>query len=164
MPAPIKTYRPKDIRLIINGYVVGGIVNIGVAFPTERMKEIKGIRGQNTRVSNKDTGCTISVEVLQTSVSNDFFSSLLIQDQLKQTARLSVKLQDLSGTTNIVSDNAFVNSYADFQFSLDINNKTWQITLLDSYAPMVGGNTKAKPQFLEEAASFVQDTITNILN
>lgn len=155
MPAQVKTYKPADLKLFIAGdYQVGGIVNISVTFP-ERYKIIKGIKGQHSRVRTQDTSCTLTVELLQTSVANDVLSDIISQDIATGRGRLSISMQDISGTSKVETENAFVSNYSELTYSTELSTRTWTIQMLDTNIIWVGGNSKPKPQFLEDIAGFL---------
>jgi hypothetical protein len=155
MPAPVKTYKPSDLKLIIAGsYQVGGIVSISVTFP-ERYKIVKGIKGQHTRVRNQDTSATVTVELLQTSVSNDVLSSIVSKDILTGAGRLSLSIQDTAGTSRFETTNAFVTTYPQTSYSNELTTRTWTFQMLDTNIILVGGNTTRRPKFLEEIAGFL---------
>jgi hypothetical protein len=155
MPAQVKTYKPSDLKLILAGsYQVGGIVSISLTFP-ERYKLIKGIKGQHTRVRNQDTSCVISVELLQTSVSNDVLSEITSQDILTGSGRLSLSVQDVAGTSRFETSNAFIIGYPETNYSTELSTRTWTFQMLDTNFVLVGGNTNKRPQFLEDIAGFL---------
>jgi len=165
MPAPIKTYNPSDINLILaSSYRVGGIVSLEVSFSKERFTMIPCIKGKNVRVRNKDTSCLISVELLQTSIANDVLSELVVQDSLVGTGRLTVSLGDSSGSTKIESRNAYVVGFPPVSYSNDIATRTWQIQLLDTNITLVGGNAVVRPKFLEDAIGFISGAASSVVS
>ena len=90
----VLTYRPGEVTLSICGYVVDGWTSIAIARNAPTFKQIRGIRGKNTRVMNADTSGTIRVNLTQTSVANDVFSELLAMDKRFATNRLEVTIKD----------------------------------------------------------------------
>lgn len=156
MTTSIKTYTPSDITLIVGQtFRVQGLVSVGITFPTERYEMIRGIKGKNIRVRSLDTSCVLSVEVLQTSITNDVLSSIVNQDSMLGTGRMQVLLQDLSGTTQIQSDNAYILSLPTANFGKELHTRTWEIVMLDTIVSTVGGNVKQRPKFIEDAMKFI---------
>ena len=155
MAAQVKTYKPADLKLFIAGdYQVGGIVSISMSFP-ERYKIIKGIKGQHSRVRTQDTSCTLSVELLQTSVANDVLSDIISQDITTGRGRLSISIEDTAGTSKVQTENAFVSSYSELNYSTELSTRTWTIQMLNTNVIWVGGNSRPRPQFLEDIAGFL---------
>ncbi len=127
----VNTYSPNDIVLSIGTYIVTGWNNITVA-RTDVTKMVRGIRGQNTRSVSLDSSCTIAVEVLQTSTTNDVFSEIVSQDRVKQTGRIELQLKDSSGRSVLNSNNAYISNFPDIVYGSEIGTRTWIIQCLDS--------------------------------
>lgn len=162
MPAQVKTYKPSDLKLTLAGsYQVGGIVSVSITFP-ERYKLIKGIKGQHTRVRNQDKSCVIAVELLQTSVSNDVLSEIVSKDTLTGGGRLSISIEDNSGTSKFQTNNGFVVGYPETTYSNELSTRTWTFQMLDTNLILVGGNTTKRPQFLEDIAGFLGASVNQI--
>ena len=165
MPAPIKTYTPSDVKVILGGsYQLTGVVSLTIEFPTERFSIVRGTKGRNIRVMNKDKSCTLSIELLQTSTSNDVLSDILSKDSLAGTGRLITQVADLSGSTKIESRNSYVSSFPSVSFGSDFNTRTWQITMLDTNLIVIGGNALVRPKFLEDAANFISGAADKVVS
>ena len=138
----ILTYAPSEVVLLIAGFQVIDLVSVKLNWNTERFSVVKGIRGKNTRVRNKDTGAVIEIDVLQTSITNDVFSQIVTLDEKSQVGNLSVSLKDNSGSTVVVSSNAFLASYPNFELKDVLQPRTWKLVLLSTDQAIVGGNLK----------------------
>lgn len=134
------TYSPQDIILTIDNYQISDLISVIVKWDVETFKVVKGIHGQNTRVFNADTGCTISVNLLQTSISNDVLSYIATLDYLMTRIGFSVSLKDAAGSSLIISNNAFVQTLPAAEFSDSFQHRTWEIVCLDTSIRQVGGN------------------------
>lgn len=155
---PLLTYSPSDVQLQLCGYAIGGVVSISVRWNDPAFKIVRGIRGKNTRVYNHNKSCTISVELLQTSVSNFIFSDLVTNDVLQSNVRLDVSLRDLSGKTKLMSNKAFIAGYPDFTFSDGLENRTWTIECMDYFFMGLEGNPKQIPDLFGAASDGI-DTV-----
>lgn len=141
----VYTYSPGDVVLSVSGYVISGITSISVQRNTPAFKIVRGIRGQNTRVYNKDTSAEMTVQILQTSISNDLFSIIEQEDEKRRTGRLEVSLKDTSGTTVWESDEAFIEGLPSTTLGKDLADRTWKICMLSTRDVRTGGNYKAAP-------------------
>ena len=92
------TYSPKQVIFSVGGYTLTGWQSIGVTRSVQGFTPIRGIRGKNTRVQNTDTSATITISILQTSMSNDTLSRIHALDLERGTGRLDILLKDKSGT------------------------------------------------------------------
>lgn len=143
MASNILTYSPADVKLILCGYVLTGILSVTLQWKGARpFRVVKGIRGKHTRVFNPDLYATVVVEVLQTSITNDIFTSILVQDRRNQSARLEFGVNDKSGTTFYQSTECFLGAYPDIGLSGDLQTYKWEIECLDFIDGGIGGNAR----------------------
>lgn len=159
--AAVLTYTPSDVIVAISGYIVTGVVSVNITWNAETFKKVSGIRGQVTRVQNRDTSATMTIELLQTSSTNDVFTDLLIEDKSKQSSRLQVSVKDTSGRTEISSLDAFIASFPEVSFSDGFTNRVWTIHML-STTTSVGGNGKQFPDIFNAAGEAVGEIVGNI--
>lgn len=144
MASDILTYSPSNVKLILCGYILTGVVSVNVAWKGAKpFTVIRGIRGKHTRVYNPDMYATITVETLQTSITNDILTSIVTQDRKTGSARLEFSIVDTSGSTKFQSTNCFVSSYPDTTLTNDISTYKWSfecLTFIDGTS--VGGNAR----------------------
>lgn len=136
----VNTYSPNDVVLSIGEYIVTGWNTITVT-RSDVTKMVRGIRGQNTRSVSLDTSCTISIELLQTSTSNDVLSEIVDQDRIKQTGRLELQIKDTSGRSVLQSVNAYISNFPDISYGAEIGTRTWIIQCLNASYEVKGNET-----------------------
>lgn len=138
------TYIPSKVYIEISGYKVQGHTSISVTLDNPTFKTIRGIRGTNTRVRDKNTSATLKLDLLQTSQTNDVLSDIVKNDILYGTGRLVIAIRDLSGSSLFYCDTAYVEGYPELGFSSTAGTRTWTINCLsvplDQFT--VGGNYK----------------------
>lgn len=143
MASNILTYAPADVKLILCGYQLTGVVAVTLQWKGARPFTVhRGIRGKHTRVFNPDLYATVTIEVLQTSITNDIFTSTLVQDRRNQSARLEFSVNDKSGTTFYHSTECFLGAYPDIGLSGEMQTYKWQIECLDFIDGGIGGNAR----------------------
>lgn len=142
MAFEVHTYSPSDIRLDISGFQITGFESISVKKNSPAFSIVKGIRGKNSRVRNRDTSCTVTVTVIQTSLVNDVLNQILEEDLRTNSARLTLDLTDGLGSSKIVSNECFIESHADLVYSGDIEYRRWSLICLSTDLFRVGGNAK----------------------
>lgn len=144
MASDILTYSPSSVKLILVGYILTGVVSINVAWKGSKpFTTHRGIRGKHTRVYNPEQYATITVEVLQTSITNDILTSIVSQDRKTRSARLEFSIVDTSGSTKLQSTNCFVQGYPELTLSGDLTTRKWDfecLSFLDGAS--VGGNAR----------------------
>lgn len=138
------TYNPSQVFLEVSGYRVQGHTNFSLVLDNQTFRTVRGLRGTNARVREKNTSGVLQVELLQTSPTNDLFSEIVQKDSLAGTGRLVVKLKDESGSSVFFSDNAYLEGFPALGFSGSAETRIWLINCLsiplDQFK--VGGNYK----------------------
>lgn len=136
----INTFNPSSTTLLLSNHKVHGITEIAVKKNSTTFEIVKGIRGKNTRRRNRDSSCVISVSLIQTSTSNDVLSEIVALDKEQGTGQITLLLKDISGSTLIKSDNAFIEDYPEATFQENISMRTWNIYCLSTSEYVIGGN------------------------
>ena len=157
MAFEVHTYSPSEIRLEISTYQITGFDKISVQKNSPSFTLIKGIRGSNSRRRNRDTSCTVTVDVIQTGLVNDVLTEILEQDLRTNSARLTLNLTDGLGSSNIVSEECFIESYPELVFSDSITMRRWNIICLSTDIFRVGGNSKLSGNSFSDSVSNFKD-------
>lgn len=157
----VNSFSPKDVQLIVAGYVITGWERITITRRVKGFTPIPGIRGKNTRVVSQDTSATITVPVLQTSQSNEVLSSIHEQDLDKKTGRLGITLKDVSGNSIFSSDEGYITGFPSVTYSGQFEYRTWEIFLQRTSSYNVAGNARPSTSLLDgvlgEASNFIND-------
>lgn len=174
MPAPVLTYSPNDVKIVICGYTLTGILGVEFKYNNPPFTLHQGIRGVHTRVFNKDQSGVVTLEVQQTSVTNDILTQILTQDRLNKSARLDMSVQDTGGTTLWNTNQAYIPGYPSLKFSQGFENRIWTIDVLQLTDFVVGGNAgggidlfssvSGALDVLSGASTAASDAIVNVIN
>lgn len=162
MTGKVLTYSPKDVKLIIAGYTVGGLISVTVSWNQPRFKVIRGAYGKITRVRNFDTGATMRVELLQTAIGNTIFSDLVSLDHETDGGKCEITLKDLSGKSIIFSDEAYCENFAEVRYSGDFDNRVWTFNLNRTSGSAVASNERTVTDVLSSIGDKVSDVVNNI--
>ena len=159
------TYSPKEVQLTFGGYTVTGWQSITITRSVDAFKPVRGIRGKHTRVRNADTSCTITIPLLQTSMSNDVFSRIHELDIQKATGRIELTLSDLKGTSVFSSREAYILGYPEVVYSGEFEYRQWKLFCQTTGSYTVGGNAQTINIFssiFNSAAGLVNTAINHI--
>lgn len=148
MPGQVLTYSPSDVNLTICGYTCPGIVSMSLAWQVAPIQMIRGIRGRNTRRYNRDLSAKLTVEVLQTSNTNDVFFQILRIDRRTGGARLDLALSDNSGRSVLQTTEAYVSEYPDLEYSMSFNTRKWSFDILSVTDGTLSGAADQTTDFL----------------
>lgn len=143
MSGSVLTYDPSSVTIIVAGYIIPGVVSLNLQWKSEVFSVRKGIRGQHTRVYSPDRYSTLVVELLPTSVANDVFTSIVLQDAAAHSGLLEVSLKDTSGTSRFTTSSAYLRTFPDLSFNAEgITTRKWEIEILSFVVASgnIGGN------------------------
>lgn len=143
MSGNVLTYDPSSVTIIVCGYVIPGVVSINLQWKSEVFTIQRGIRGAHTRVYNNDRQATLVLELLPTSIANDVFTSIVLQDAANHSGLLEVSLKDTSGTSRFTTTNAYIRTFPDLSFNAEgITTRKWEIEILSfvTGSGNIGGN------------------------
>lgn len=128
----VLTYVPENVNLLLSGYKIEGWESITITRNSPAFKQIRGIRGKNTRVQIKDTSAVIKIETLQTELLNEVLSICLFSDTMNATARLDISLKETTGSTIFSTSTAYITAFPDLKYTSDISSLVWTINCEDS--------------------------------
>jgi hypothetical protein len=139
------TYDPGRQVLVVNGVQIQGFAPgtfIKVSRMTPTFSSKAGADGQVVRTKSRDKRGKIEITLLQTSLSNDYLSSLAVTDEQADGASTAVgpsMVKDLNGTTFATGANTWVVQPADLELAAEAGDRTWTLEC-DNLQIVVGGS------------------------
>ncbi len=124
----IKTYDSSQVNIIVGGIPVTGKADgtfLSINSPTERYTKTVGADGEVSRVKTNDNTSEIVITLLQTSLTNNYFSTLLLADRLTNTGVVSIQITDLSGSELHFWESCWIRQPPDSEFSKEIGERAW---------------------------------------
>ena len=138
----VKTYSAKDVTIIFNGATITGYAD-GTFMTAARDNPAftigSGADGEGWRAKSSDKTGTITLTLLQTSLSNDVLSAFAILDEASGNGVGPFLAKDGSGRTLISAQTAWIEKQADSEFARDQSDREW-VLKTDSLNVLVGGN------------------------
>lgn len=138
----VKTYNPADVAIIFAGVPVEGIADgtfVTVARNNQSYNMNIGSDGEGVRAKSNDKGGTVTLTLMQSSVSNDALSALSILDEASGDGVGPLLIKDNSGRTLCSAETAWIQKPADVEFAREATTREWvfETDLLDMF---IGGN------------------------
>jgi hypothetical protein len=143
MSGSVLTYDPSSVTIVVCGYIIPGLVSVKLEWRSSVFTLRKGIRGVHTRIYQPDRQATLILEVLPTSVANDVFTDIVLQDASEHAGRLEVMLKDTSGTSRFTTTDAYIATFPELSFNAEgISTRKWHIEILSfvKNSGNIGGN------------------------
>ena len=144
MPS-VRTYDPKSVILTVGGFPIGGYADgtfINHEYDEDSFAKVTGADGFTSRAKTQNRGSFLTINLAQTSPSNDTLSGLALADQLSNTGVVPVVLKDILGTTVLFSANGWVRKPANLEYGKEITNREWILDLTDTDL-VVGNNVQS---------------------
>lgn len=142
----VREYDPDQVIVYFAGQRLQGFADgefITVAQASDGFSDVAGTDGEVSRSKTNDRRATATVKLMQTSPSNDYLSTVHQTDlDAPNGAGVGTFLmQDLSGTTLVHDDAAWVQKFADTSNDRGAKPNEWAIRL-PRPTRVVGGNVK----------------------
>ncbi len=138
----VETYSPKRVEVIVAGVPLRGFAD-GTFITAERTSDAfstnVGADGEASRTASADRTGKVTITLQQTSDSNDFLSGLALGDEVSLNGQFPFLLKDTNGRTLIEAPCAWIDKIANSEFSNELTDREWVISL-GEMIPFVGGN------------------------
>ena len=138
----VKTYDPKAVLVIFAGIPIEGIADgtfVTAVRDNPAFTSLVGSDGEGARALSNDTSGTITLTLLQTSISNALLSAVINVDENTGDGVGPFLLKDNSGTTLLAAESAWIEKTADAEYGREISNREWVIKT-DNLQILHGGN------------------------
>ena len=140
----VRSYSPDKILNLVNGVPTTGFGEdtfITITPATDLSSVRVGADGEIARSRSSNKVCTIEVTLLQTSLSNDYFSSIVELDEVSGGLLFPFMVQDLRGRTMFMASQAWISQRPPIVFGREAGDRTWQFTTGRPSIWLAGGNT-----------------------
>lgn len=141
----LKVYDPAQVVVIFGGHKVEGMApssRVKITFP-ELYTKVVGIDGEVGRGKKNDRTAMVSIELLQTSNSNDILQGFFLADDLAPAgAPLPLMIKNLNGSALFVCPGAWIKKLPEVTYAGDVGANTWEIDCSETES-FVGGQVSA---------------------
>lgn len=159
----VLTYVPSNVVLILSGYELKGWNEIKITRNSPSFRQIRGIRGKNTRTRLKDSSATITIQTLQTELANEVFSLIHQSDIENGTCRLEITLRDMTSSSFFNTTTGYILSYPDMTNGQDISTVNWTIAC-DESQMQLGCAQNAAIGIVENGIARLKDFASNVVD
>lgn len=136
------TYSPSKTFIVLAGYQIVGWDSVTITRRVDDFVPVFGIRGKHCTVPTNDTSCFVTINVIQSSPSNDVLSEIHRLDIENGTGRLATVFRDTGGRSVFHGDEGRILGYPEVKYSGDIEYRVWRIFFQTTKTYNIGGNQK----------------------
>ena len=155
----VLTYVPSNVALILSGSQVEGWNSISVVRSDPVFKQIKGIRGKNTRTRIKNSSATIVIETPQTELINEVLSMVLEADSVNGTARLEISLMESTGSSFFTTSTAYIERHPELKYTNELGMNVWTLVCEESQM-FVGSARNAAVGFIDNGMARLKQFVS----
>lgn len=123
-----KTYDPSAIFMTYKGVLLTGHMD-GTFVTVERKEDtwipFVGVNGETARARNRNKSGTVKVTLMQTSMSNDFLSRQMVDDEATGLGAGPLLIKDNFGKTLAGCDDAYLMKPANIEYGKEIVGREW---------------------------------------
>lgn len=137
----IKTYDPKQIVVTFGGRQITGFADgtfVTVRRNADAWSLQMGTDGEGTRSKSNDNSGQVEISLMQSSLSNDFLSSIAISDQVANAGLLPLLVKDVNGNFLATAEQAFIKKLPDSEYGREATNRSYIIET-DNLVLFLGG-------------------------
>lgn len=124
----IRTYDPAKNVASFLGLVITGFAD-GEFIKAERAEDTftahVGAGGEEARVMSRNRMGSVTITLMQTSLSNDILSALQVADELAGTGSGPLFIKELNGTTAVLAPNAWIKKPPAMGRGKEMGNVEW---------------------------------------
>lgn len=157
----VLTYAPSSVILLVSGLAISGWDRIAITPNSPVFRQIRGIRGKNTRTRIKDTSATITIEVPQTELINEVFSKIVEADSVIGNVRLELTLKEMTGSTLFTTTVAYIDSRPEVVYTDKMEKRVWTIRC-DESNMYVGAARNPALGIVQDGIARLQDFVSDI--
>lgn len=144
MASRVGTYDPKFVKVTVNGVSVTGFSDatfIAISQISEGTSSKTGADGEIARAKSSDMRHSVTITLLQTSDTNDVFSTLLLLDQRTPGGKtFPITVSDLAGRTVFMAAQAWITKFPDAEYGQEVGDRAWVLHTGEPSIYNIGGN------------------------
>ena len=125
----VETYNPKDISIIVGGFVMSGFSDdkVRVFRESDAWTDEAGADGEVVRYATNDKRGEIEITLLQTSSSNLTLTTMAKADELSGAGTIPVIVKDNRGSDLHVAPTSWIVKIPEAKYSKSGNVRVWRI-------------------------------------
>lgn len=141
MSAPA-TYDPSKILVTVGGAIISGYADgtfVNVEYENDFYTKVVGADKQTTRIKQNDYSGMITLNLTQSSLSNDILTGFVILDRTANAGIVPVLIKDLLSASLAASAYAWVRKPPALEYSKELSNREWILDCVELEL-FTGGN------------------------
>ncbi len=138
----VRTFDPANVIISIGGVPMSGYADgtfVMVARDEDAFTKVSGADGEVSRAKSNNRSGTLTLTLMQTSMSNDILSAIALLDETSNAGIVPVLVKEIGTLTILMSGEGWIKKFPDASYSKDVENREWILDLA-SLNMFEGGN------------------------
>lgn len=124
----LKSYDPAKVSLIVGGHIVQGYADgefVVAARNNDNFSRVGGADGEQSRSKSNDKSGTITITLMQSSLSNAVLQGFALADELASAGLVPVLIKDSNGSELCTAELAWCQKPSDKGFAKEGGERQW---------------------------------------
>ena len=142
---PVRTYDPANVIVSIGGTPMSGYADgtfINVSRDENAFTKVTGADGEVGRSKSNNRSGSLTLTLMQTSMSNDILSAIALLDEVSNAGVVPVLVKEIGTDTILMAGEGWIQKMPSYEASKEIGNREWILDLA-TLGMFEGGNPYA---------------------
>jgi len=129
---PVHTFDPATVIVSIGGTPMSGLADgtfVIVSRDEDIFSKVSGADGEVSRAKSNNRSGSLTLTLMQTSMSNDVLSAIAVLDEISNTGIVPVFVKEIGTSTILMAGEGWVKKMPDVSYSKEIENREWVLDL-----------------------------------
>ena len=129
---PVHTFDPATVIVSIGGTPMSGLADgtfVIVSRDEDIFSKVSGADGEVSRAKSNNRSGSLTLTLIQTSMSNDVLSAIAVLDEISNTGIVPVFVKEIGTSTILMAGEGWVKKMPDVSYSKEIENREWVLDL-----------------------------------
>ena len=132
---PVHTFDPANVIVSIGGTPISGLADgtfVMVSRDEDAFSKVSGADGEVSRAKSNNRSGSLTLTLLQTSMSNDILSAIAALDEISNTGVVPVFVKEMGATkplTTLFACEGWIKKMPDASYGKEIENREWVFDL-----------------------------------
>jgi len=129
---PVHTFDPANVIVSIGGTPMSGFADgtfVIVSRDEDIFSKISGADGEVSRAKSNNRSGSLTLTLMQTSMSNDVLSAIAVLDEISNAGIVPVLVKEIGTSTILMAGEGWVKKMPDAAYSKNVENREWVLDL-----------------------------------
>lgn len=134
MATNTKDYDPTAVSIALgapgSSHTISGLADgtfVSIDRNNQAWTVVSGAGGEHARSKSSDRSGTITLTLMQTSISNDYLSQMMTDDETSNSGKRTLNIIDANGDTVVICSEIWVQQAPTIEYGKDLGDREWTL-------------------------------------